>query len=243
VNIDEQLAELEHRLSTRDKSADWQLAMAEYQSIRGSGLSWKGTEWKLRRERFLGSTCVQCGSNAPPLVVQHLKHPRSFGQIVRELLRKEWQSHKTRFDDEHTSHLKEERATCPLCTSLNIKRLKESGVWSCYKCGEKSGSPTYRRVMTPTARSEYSRMKRDGGLKELRWEQFKSALTDDQGTAAVLRLVRETREYLQFKYAVTFCKRCAFVWDKKGLRLCQACRTHWHILLEPSCKQCLAKQL
>lgn len=236
MDADARLADLEHRLKAGSRLS-WQQAIAEYRAIRGNGVSWQENDWRQRREEFLGSACVQCGSNKQPLVVQHLKHPRSFGQIVRGILRAEWQLHKNNFDDEQTRGLKEERATCPSCTSLHIKQLK-SGKWSCYKCRTKCDAPEYRLTLTPKGRTAYARRKRNEDLKKLRWKQFKSCLTNDQGIASLLVLIGETREYLQFKYAVTFCKRCAFAWDKKGIRLCQTCHSNWHPVWQTSCNHC-----
>ncbi len=66
----------------------------------------------------------------------------------------------------------------------------------------------------------------------------RSQFTDEEkwtlvGTGTVLAWLGAMREYLSFKHAVTFCKRCAFLWDLEGWRPCGRCgrlRRPFHVL-------------
>ena len=49
-------------------------------------------------------------------------------------------------------------------------------------------------------------------------------------------------EYLSCEKAVTFCKKCAFLWDVRGLKLCKRCKQHYHPFDFEYCFNC-AKEL
>ena len=39
----------------------------------------------------------------------------------------------------------------------------------------------------------------------------------------------------------TFCKKCAFLWDVKEMRLCSSCEEHYHHFKYKTCFNCLPR--
>ena len=52
------------------------------------------------------------------------------------------------------------------------------------------------------------------------------------------RTPEEYKEYLSCKDTLTFCKKCAFLWDVKGMNLCPRCRVRYKKLRFPYCYSC-----
>ena len=52
------------------------------------------------------------------------------------------------------------------------------------------------------------------------------------------RTPEEFEQYLSCQETVTFCKRCAFLWDIKGMNLCSKCKVHYKGLRFPYCFSC-----
>jgi len=50
--------------------------------------------------------------------------------------------------------------------------------------------------------------------------QFDNKYSGTIGKETVIEYLNQSRENLSFKYTTTFCKKCAFLWDHKGMRLC-----------------------
>ena len=73
-----------------------------------------------------------------------------------------------------------------------------------------------------------------------RWRAFQERFGPMVGREAVLESIEESRRYLSFADTATFCKKCAFAWDCKGLRLCTMCRSRWHSIIYPCCSTCSA---
>jgi hypothetical protein len=50
--------------------------------LKKSTKPWHTKEWKVNRLKKLGTTCQECGSNKPPLVLQHKWHPPPLREII-----------------------------------------------------------------------------------------------------------------------------------------------------------------
>jgi hypothetical protein len=48
----------------------------------------------------------------------------------------------------------------------------------------------------------------------------------------------EFDQYLSCEETVTFCKKCSFLWDMKGMNLCPRCKTHYKKFQFPNCYRC-----
>lgn len=49
--------------------------------------AWQTKEWKEKRAQKIGKVCETCGSDNPPLVLQHKWHPPSINSIYSEIRR------------------------------------------------------------------------------------------------------------------------------------------------------------
>ncbi|ODT04198.1 MAG: hypothetical protein ABS52_05975 [Gemmatimonadetes bacterium SCN 70-22] len=70
------------------------------------------------------------------------------------------------------------------------------------------------------------------------YEPIYQATNDWLYRLAVKRAVEEFALYMSGDGTATFCKTCAFNWDKLGVRLCVECRDAWHPLDEQQCNAC-----
>lgn len=52
-----------------------------------------------------------------------------------------------------------------------------------------------------------------------------------------------TREHYLAATKLTLCKKCAFLWDMKGVRLCQLCKRRFHAHKYRRCAECGAKHM
>ena len=78
------LIELENQFLSGQKTADefWKTR----NSLNPLPKGYKTKEWKLAREKVIGSECELCGSKKI-LTIQHRWHPRSYSQIEKGLLK------------------------------------------------------------------------------------------------------------------------------------------------------------
>ena len=198
---------------------------------------WKSRNWEKNKQVVLGNRCEQCGSETLPFVVQHLWHPRSFSQIFRNLTGDLWKAFKVEYAEALAEDLKEERDTCPSCGSAARIRWREgAGNWLCDACKHIFSSPVKGRVLTREGRQILSRRKREN--YEHRWKIFQQRYGGNFGKDAVLKAIEESRRYLSMKDTVTFCQRCAYLWDKQGLQLCAKCGANFHLHFYKVCLEC-----
>lgn len=121
---------------------------------------WGTKEWKALREKLLKGFCEQCGATDGGFVLQHMWHPPSMSQVLRE-------------------------------TALSLG-MKQDEPHVVYKAQE-----IYKK---------------------------------------------NHERYMSGKDTVTFCKKCAFLWDKHGLKLCERCRENYHSQDYIVCKQCAHRE-
>jgi len=81
MNTQEQIA-LKAALERQEMS--WEAALT--QLTQNPTKPWDTAEWATLRERLLVDQCQQCGSDEPPLVLQHLWHPKPF-KVLYDLIR------------------------------------------------------------------------------------------------------------------------------------------------------------
>lgn len=48
--------------------------------------------------------------------------------------------------------------------------------------------------------------------------------------------------YISGQDAVTFCEKCAYMWDVHGLKLCRECREKYHPIRFKLCKRCAQRE-
>ena len=196
---------------------------------------WATREWKAWRAEHLADACVQCGSGEGPMVLQHLRHPMSFADIRRAVQHQLWELASEHGDTGVPPCPTEERQVCPVCASTSIRYYKTFGYWRCHgqaagiKCGHEFAEPTVADVPDKGAWWE---------MKQAAWRAFMDTNADLVGSQALAVSFEQQAEYLSMAHATAFCKKCAFLWDRKGLRLC-ACGRQYHAFHNPGCRMCL----
>jgi predicted Zn-ribbon and HTH transcriptional regulator len=69
-----------------------------------------------------------------------------------------------------------------------------------------------------------------------------------EGSYEVLREAQriadiEKEKYISFQEAVTFCDKCAFMWDMNEMKLCAKCGKNYHSFKYTQCKECYNKEI
>lgn len=236
MELEPEIAAIESDL--RAGRITWESALTQIVAIRSRRAPWQTSAWKNERKKCLGSSCEQCGSSEPPLVLQHFWHPHSFAQNLRIVVGKDvWKAFKKRWDDRLGEAITENRDTCPKCSSLHVKPRKRSADWKCYKCGTEFARPDVRAIAIRQVDAYEMHRRREATAKE-RWQAFVREFGPRYGAEAIFRYLEESRVYLSFNGVATFCQRCAFLWDKRGLRLCVLCKERYHQLHYANCLEC-----
>ena len=222
----------------------WEEAQARLIAAIQGGRVWHSPEWHALRLRLIKDRCAQCSTAEGPFTLQHFWHPLSIPEASR-FLRLE---HRRRAHEEYLVQYPlvdatEERQACPRCSSVNIyHREHVTPHWKCnYRsgrrwCGHEFDEPV--RLMAPA-------YKANAAQKQAHWTAFYAEynsqygeLADSFNVQATVEVLELFERYLSGEGTDTFCRKCAFMWDQKGLRLCHVCRTEWHAHHEPACGVC-----
>lgn len=196
---------------------------------------WATPEWKAWRDAHIGVACAQCGSADGPMVLQHLRQPLSFATL-RKLVRADlWAMAR---EDGHWADPEPklvERDTCPSCSSTNIRWYKTQTSWRCMRT--QGGRPACRHEFVGPVRVMLPDQMQWAAAKQANWQAFVEANDDLISDQALEMSFDESREYLGMEHTTTFCKKCAFLWDQKGMRLC-GCGQGYHSHETASCRDC-----
>ena len=136
----------------------WQQTMALLKTV---AKPWHTPQWRNRRAEVIGDRCQSCGSQEPPLVLQHRWHPPEFStlcELVKSPLREEYaQTHPYNppdippFDPTRVPPpVFVERDCCPLCKSVAVRYRKRTNDWKCAGklgrdvCGHECAQPEKR---------------------------------------------------------------------------------------------------
>lgn len=217
----------------------WEEALQAYYD---QGDPWRSKFWKEKRQEIIGSSCEQCGSEEPPFVLQHLKKYPGFADCKRIIQEPLWEQYKAEHPVEKPALPVVLREACPKCQSTSIKFQKTVNRWKCYgkqrrrTCNHEFEQPIQVEGHTAQARRDRSVQWQEDSRQN--WESFQALYRDRIGKEAILLTLRYRMLYLSFKDVATFCKKCAYIWDMKGERLCQQCKTNWHHIALPVCSAC-----
>lgn len=217
----------------------WQEALNALKEATKKKKPWDTKEWKLERDRLIADSCTQCGAHkdTQPMVLQHLWHPRKFNVILNQLATAELEKNAV----ERDAYIKEllensyelnnfpigEREGCPKCKSTNVIFRKSINEWDClskksrrgkviWRCGHSFETPLMLRELTPEKKRQISAI--TGALKRQAYEKYDTlAIREKYRKEAVLESIKDTERYLSFKDTTTYCKKCAYLMDIKGL--------------------------
>lgn len=186
---------------------------------------WQTKEWHQKRDELLKANCEQCGSPEPPLVLHHLVQPRKFEQIKSILYIFMYDEYRQQHPISYSEPEPVNRPACPKCLSTAIYPRKNGEYkWKCNGksgiriCGHQFNEPAIVQALTPEqkrVRSQETRL-----LYEQLRAEFREKYFDVIATEAVLISIDEHSRYMSCVDTRTFCKKCAFLWDKQNLMLC-----------------------
>ena len=201
---------------------------------------WGSKAWKQARETFISTQCAQCSSTEGPMVLQHLTLPLRMPQVIREwrrfIRRQRWLAWQ---DANPIDEVKKPRNVCPRCRYMSVwqRNRRDSGRWACTRCHADFDAPAVELKKDTSAMRD---------LKAQRWSKFlasdaASYAEDDEEKAlrhAAQYAIANRLSYLSLRDCATFCKKCAFLWDQKEMKLCRTCKSKFHQLHYDVCFQC-----
>lgn len=202
--------------------------------------SWRSQWWKDNQIGKIGLQCTQCGSQEKPLVLQHFFHPRKFMDIYSNYRNEAfafWKEQKS-LPELSTIEILSERDGCPKCCSTSIYYRKSVSQWICHgkqnrrECGFVFDSPI--KVMAKDVHATHDLKVKEN---QNRYEKFIEEYDlENIRKSAVSEWLQDNIRYLSFSDTTTFCKKCAFLWDMKGMAFCSNC-DKWHYIFSP-CPSC-----
>jgi uncharacterized paraquat-inducible protein A len=227
-------------------------------------ISWHTKDWKERREAIIKDKCEQCGST-DTLTLQHFSHPRNYKEIQRST----FQHYYEKFLDENASNLKsliskddilnyiknaphEIKMVCPVCSG-NFYTRRKAPIHVCNRCKHEFDEPISKEIpeyvddliLTEEEKLEIADLKKSS--VKFYSDLYPSIIGIMVGNKylfeiekmAMLNYLDENIEYLSFKDTKTFCKKCAFNYDKMGRDLCPKCRVNYKQIRYETCVDCL----
>lgn len=225
--------------------------------------SWQRTEWKDRRELLLKDSCEQCSSTKPPLVLQHTWHPRSYKTIKYALVAKYGDLINDSYPvdmlvteqevlDSFESIEKTERDVCSKCFSYNIKARKtKSPEYICGYCKHEMDQHELTKKVVPffvdNRKEDYPKQHRNTvTYSSIAWEIYKdkakNLLFEIYGKQiekeTLLIVIDDSIRYQRLEDVITFCKKCAFLYDVKKKNLCPTCKSNYKNIGATTCYDC-----
>lgn len=226
--------------------------------------SWQTKEWKENREKVIKDYCEQCSTTEGIMVIQHLWHPSKYNDVresVRDQYKNKWReenpideviSDQTAIE-KFKEIKKETKEVCPYCLSGNVRERKTgTPKYKCLLCkkdfDEKSkkeipflyndsieNDHAPRKTKSVVYLSDYKRKLYFLKSGEMYWEEYGEKIRYE----TILQIIDEYLRYISLEDAVTFCKKCAFLWDVKNMDLCPKCKKEYKSrYLENVCATC-----
>jgi hypothetical protein len=235
-------------------TADWYDVHRRLIETLGGGRLWGTKAWKELRSRLIKSQCAQCGSSEDPFTLHHLSLSVTLTDFAREIRKRVFDEFRAGLEQSETIQALGERfgpdgdprLGCQYCGGTNLReRMRNRRAHAAkprFVCvTQRNGKVCNRefeepvlvqplRVLTPASQ-------RYQMIRQAFADYYPSVEQDIYRDAAILA-VRQFARYMAGTDTATFCKRCAYQWDRKGLRLCQRCRDGWHTHERQQCSAC-----
>jgi len=262
-------------IELRDKLANCeiQLELAKAQfwgDFKEGQRSWNTKDWQERRSKFIKDKCEICCSKET-LTIQHLSHPKSHSEYLREITRKYAKDYidtnseinKSEFTDYVLkNHDYVPVPLCPNCKNKNpSERVKKIPKYRCTDCKYEFDEAIYRSVnelisifyeneeayeIQDKCFVSKDKWRNKNNLVSVRyWLQRERAKNKDYEQIekeAFLLHLNDCIKYLSFEDAITACKKCAYNFDIKRMELCPKCNQHYKGLEYPTCIECLPEE-
>lgn len=196
--------------------------------------AWGSTAWKKMREQFIGTQCAACSSQEGPFVLQHLRQPidlKILGMFTFDEYKKE-----RPFEIDISDTSLKKRAACPKCQSINLRYRAADKCTICNRCHE-----IVVPIMIPDPKDRSA--KKQEAYKAFSEKRFREYLADEEWQKRpVLAWIAEMIRYWSCTDAVTYCQKCAYLSDVKGMEICPVCKQHYKSRRWPTCYQCHLKK-
>ncbi|NMA84112.1 MAG: hypothetical protein GX962_09650 [Epulopiscium sp.] len=225
--------------------------------------AWHEKDWAERKEKFLQSKCEQCG-RTENLIVQHFWHPRKYGEYkydaiikYREIFTSETPIEKLVSMEDIQNYVKKFKQTsksiCPICGYSYRERKIKTPRFICTKCKHEFDVPL--EVAWPTFIDDLNNPIKgfkpyEVSFSSIRQQLYvkkrKEAVMDIYGLEiereALLNYIKDSIRYQSFEDAKTWCKRCAFNYDKNQADLCPVCKKNYKKFWYDKCRKCAEKE-
>lgn len=223
--------------------------------------SWQQKEWAAMRSEKIKGSCEQCESQLEPLVLQHNWHPRSYKKVKYDTIAKYGELVNQEFPKNVLVHEHEvasyqaaiktvDTDVCPNCFSNNLRlRKTKSPKYICNHCKLETDElitrlipffiddrmeavPQEIRNAITYSQIEWYLYKEKA--KDLLFEKYEDVIEME----TILTIIDESLRYQSLVDTVTFCKKCAFLWDKKNQDLCPKCKQKYKNRGASYCYEC-----
>jgi translation elongation factor EF-G len=207
---------------------------------------WHTKEWKSLRDNLIKDHCEQCSTNEGIMVLQHFWHPDSYSSIQQKITHQYYERYFQQFTielqenmyiatEEYIEKVREYRDLCSQCKSINFKARKTKlPTYRCNYCQHEFDNPVYSEYFGGPTKDELKKKISDQFIRNEIWKHFEQHIRKE----AILESLRQHRRYVSCEDTKTFCKKCAFMWDSEGTKLCDKCKTHFHKRYREVCKHC-----
>ncbi|MFH1227002.1 MAG: hypothetical protein V1701_03740 [Planctomycetota bacterium] len=183
---------------------------------------WVTKEWKEMRKKLIKDKCEQCGGTEK-LTLQHLKQPQGYSVIWRTLAQTMFEEWMSKIDKD----------------SL---QKKVNDIWE--YMDNKLPEIVADERLTKRKRNAWKKNIEQRDEHTLKWALFKLFKAENKSeiSAKAMEKAQEShKQYMSGQNTATFCKKCAFLWDMKGQKLCPKCKIHYCYIFLPECDICSGK--
>ena len=176
---------------------------------------WNTKEWKELRKKLIKDKCEQCGSTED-LVLQHLWQPPTLGSLKYKMIREMFNDLIDNLTDSaRESYTKKAQDTVNGLLDGDILNKREKA--SLKKKWE---------------------LHQDKYIRDFIYEGFIKEKNEEIYAKAIEQSKENHKRYMSCKDTVTFCKKCAFLWDEKEQKLCPDCKVRYCDIKMSLCDVC-----
>jgi len=245
-----------------------ELAKAQYyKDFKEGQKSWQTKDWKQRRAEVIKDKCEICNSKET-LTLQHLSHPRNFGDYKREVTReyaKDYRDTNPNIDkNEFIAYIQKhyEYLPVPFCPNCNFsnpsERRRKLPKYRCTNCRYEFDKPVFKTVeellskfyeneealevreKSFVSKDQWRNKQNLSGIKYwLLRERAKNKDAETIEKEAFLLTLNDSIKYLSFEDTITACRKCAYSFDMKKMELCPQCKVNYKGIQYPTCIPCL----
>lgn len=240
--------------SLKDGTADWFDVQRRLIVTLGGGRVWRTKAWAELRERLIQKQCGQCGASEGPFTLHHLTQSVTLTDFVREIRNRVFQGFRAELGESEAFQAiggrfvpdGGPRPGCEYCGGTNLRermrnRRAHAGK-SRFVCETMRAGKVCKREFEEPVLLQPIRLQTPASqryhLIQQRFAEYYASIEEDIYRSASILAIRQFARYMAGIDTTTFCKRCAYLWDVKAMRLCQQCRNGWHAHERQHCNAC-----